>query len=505
MQCTSLTGGEVSTSIVLVIQDLAEPVNNQSCGVTYLQLHELVSCCDSPSGSGAETSQSYTTGRLPLSVQEYIAAQINHFIERARGHGSVQVENDISISEHPEAIQHLDAAAASPWRDGPTAFMDNCTPAEDVLGTQAAPIAAAIQSSDKAVAPFSECFAGTRPICRPWRCTPPLPVAQTGVRISERGSGNLVIMYSPPGSPFASRVALWLYYLLFILAIIALWLALAFSDLKIEQQPSSAECVDNASAEGVLITSSHAATPPWLGWILHHHIACYPCVGPLLTSERTPQRMLMLVLIVAWVSSSRVLWNKPHACMHAVGFQSGCRPKLPRQLPLPPRSAQEEALRVSPPGLRTWSPGLVKDIIRHYREKVTTAFAITCVAGGDLNSGCREEGDRTVHRVPPGYCATLLLTFAFITFIQNKLRVLKIVVTSTGAHVTRATPAVHKKQQRTGQEVRPAGRIMQISHCFCRTDIQEPLVAAKVLTSACTSSFTLSFTFPLAIQEHIIC
>jgi len=260
----------VSTSIVLVIQDLAEPVNNQSCGVTYLQLHELVSCCDSPSGSGAETSQSYTTGRLPLSVQEYIAAQINHFIERARGHGSVQVENDISISEHPEAIQHLDAAAASPWRDGPTAFMDNCTPAEDVLGTQAAPIAAAIQSSDKAVAPFSECFAGTRPICRPWRCTPPLPVAQTGVTIHARDSGNLMVMYCPPGSPFASRAALYLYYLFFILAILALSLWSALSGLFMGQRPSSPECADGAPVDGVFITSRHATTPPWLASWVHH-------------------------------------------------------------------------------------------------------------------------------------------------------------------------------------------------------------------------------------------
>lgn len=39
---------------------------------------------------------SYTTGRLPMSVQEYLAAQINHFLERIRGVGSVTVENDLS-------------------------------------------------------------------------------------------------------------------------------------------------------------------------------------------------------------------------------------------------------------------------------------------------------------------------------------------------------------------------------------------------------------------------
>ena len=269
----------MSTSVVLVIQGRAEPVHNHSDGVTYLQLHELLSCCDCPNDSGADTSQLYsqlyTTGRLPLSVQEYIAAQINHFIEKTRGYGSVQVENDISISGHPEATQHLDAAAAShqPRSDGPTSVIDCSTAAEEQLGLQAKvvePIAAAIQSSDKAVPPFSECFAGTRPICRPWQCTPPLPVAQTGVRIHERDSDNLTIIYCPPASPFASRAALCLYYLFFLLAILALSLWSTLSELSMGQRTSSPECADGAPVDGVFITSRHATTPPWLASWVHH-------------------------------------------------------------------------------------------------------------------------------------------------------------------------------------------------------------------------------------------
>lgn len=35
---------------------------------------------------------------LPLSVQEYIAAEINRFLEAVRGEGSVEVENDLLVS-----------------------------------------------------------------------------------------------------------------------------------------------------------------------------------------------------------------------------------------------------------------------------------------------------------------------------------------------------------------------------------------------------------------------
>ena len=131
-------------------------------------------------------------------------------------------------------------------------------------------------------------------------------------------------------------------------------------------------------------------------------------------------------------------------------------------------------------------------------------FACTRVAGGDTNSGCEEEEDRSMRTDSLTAFAAVLLSAAFVNFIQHKFRTLKIVVTRAGAHVTQAVPAMHNHQQQTGQDARPAGWISLASY-FRRIDIPEPLVAAKVLPSSCTSSFTLSFTLARVVLLHFIC
>ena len=121
-----------------------------------------------------------------------------------------------------------------------------------------------------------------------------------------------------------------------------------------------------------------------------------------------------------------------------------------------------------------------------------------------MNSGCGDESGRSMRHDSLNALASVLVTAAFINLLQHKVRTLKIVVTPAGAHVTRATPVTHAYQQEIGQETRPVGWISQVAMHFRRMDIPEPLVAAKVLPSSRTLSFTLSLTASFTLAR-VLC
>jgi hypothetical protein len=85
---------------------------------------------------------------LPLAALEYVASRVNTFLE-AHGTGNVSVENDIAVNSAGE----------------PTA------PSAELLAAAACSVPAANE------------LGMLRPVARPWRCVPTLPLAGSGVTI----------------------------------------------------------------------------------------------------------------------------------------------------------------------------------------------------------------------------------------------------------------------------------------------------------------------------------
>eukprot|EP00892_Ulva_mutabilis_P005937 jgi/Ulvmu1/3715/UM170_0021.1 len=184
---------------------------------------------------------------LPLALQEHIAAEINHFLELLRGDFSVLVENDLCINDRGEALgppppataaQHLPkpagnittitpttnapigreqlddkqppagtpAAPAPPLLSQPTPAMQSApsTPAaacptsrlEAPTDTCSVPASAPAAAASQAA--FSEVFHNTRPICRPWRSTPLLPLATCPAPSISTRDHKLTISLSHP-------------------------------------------------------------------------------------------------------------------------------------------------------------------------------------------------------------------------------------------------------------------------------------------------------------------
>jgi hypothetical protein len=113
---------------------------------------------------------------LSLSAQEYVAAQVNRFLERIRGPNSVTVENDLFVTPF-----------GAPTTSG-TSY--SCPPSPSVL----------LEYQDNNV--MGPSLGREVPLARPWRDFPHLLLAKSLLSIKVKDGGQrLVVSYTPKRAP----------------------------------------------------------------------------------------------------------------------------------------------------------------------------------------------------------------------------------------------------------------------------------------------------------------